>query len=57
MHRPFRQAVIPAAIAIAGQPIYLAIFTNQDSPYVVSLLFGPVSGLVRQVFPGRHLEA
>ena len=25
--------------------------------YVVSLLFGPVSGLVRQMFPGRHLEA
>jgi zinc/manganese transport system permease protein len=25
--------------------------------YVVSLLFGPVSGLVRQLFPGRHLEA
>jgi zinc/manganese transport system permease protein len=25
--------------------------------YVVSVLFGPVSGLVRQLFPGRHLEA
>jgi zinc/manganese transport system permease protein len=25
--------------------------------YVVSLLFGTVSGLVRQLFPGRHLEA
>ena len=25
--------------------------------YVLSLLFGPVSGLVRQMFPGRHLEA
>src|SRR5215216_6322813 len=25
--------------------------------YVVSLLFGNVSGLVRQLFPGRHLEA
>jgi len=25
--------------------------------YVVSLLFGNVSGLVRQMFPGRHLEA
>jgi len=24
---------------------------------VLSLLFGPVSGLVRQMFPGRHLEA
>jgi zinc/manganese transport system permease protein len=25
--------------------------------YMASLLFGPVSGLVRQMFPGRHLEA
>ena len=25
--------------------------------YIVSLLFGNVSGLVRQMFPGRHLEA
>lgn len=25
--------------------------------YVVSVLFGTVSGLVRQLFPGRHLEA
>src|SRR6188768_283287 len=25
--------------------------------YVASLLFGSVSGLVRQLFPGRHLEA
>jgi zinc/manganese transport system permease protein len=25
--------------------------------YVVSLLFGNVSGLVRQLFPRRHLEA
>ena len=25
--------------------------------YLVSLLFGKVSGLVRQLFPGRHLEA
>ncbi len=38
VHRPFRQAVIPAAIAIAGQPIYLAIFPSNDSPYVVELL-------------------
>jgi signal transduction histidine kinase len=38
VHRPFRQAMIPAAIAIAGQPIYLAIFPTKDSPYVVSLL-------------------
>jgi zinc/manganese transport system permease protein len=25
--------------------------------YVVSVLFGSVGGLVRQMFPGRHLEA
>jgi zinc/manganese transport system permease protein len=25
--------------------------------YLVSLLFGNVGGLVRQMFPGRHLEA
>ncbi len=25
--------------------------------YLVSLLFGPVGGLVRKLFPGRHLEA
>jgi zinc/manganese transport system permease protein len=25
--------------------------------YVVSVLFGRVSGVVRQLFPGRHLEA
>jgi zinc/manganese transport system permease protein len=25
--------------------------------YVFSILFGNVSGLVRKMFPGRHLEA
>lgn len=35
----------PAVILVAG------------SLYILSLLFGPVSGLVRQLFPGRHLEA
>jgi zinc/manganese transport system permease protein len=25
--------------------------------YVFSVLFGTVGGLVRQLFPGRHLEA
>jgi zinc/manganese transport system permease protein len=25
--------------------------------YLVSIIFGPVGGLLRQVFPGRHLEA
>ena len=35
----------PAVILVAG------------ALYVVSLLFGHVGGLVRQLFPGRHLEA
>jgi zinc/manganese transport system permease protein len=25
--------------------------------YLISLLFGQVGGLARQLFPGRHLEA
>jgi zinc/manganese transport system permease protein len=25
--------------------------------YLISVLFGSVGGLVRQLFPGRHLEA
>jgi len=25
--------------------------------YIVSVLFGRVGGIVRQLFPGRHLEA
>jgi zinc/manganese transport system permease protein len=25
--------------------------------YIASVLFGSVGGLVRQMFPGRHLEA
>jgi zinc/manganese transport system permease protein len=25
--------------------------------YIGSVLFGSVSGLIRQMFPGRHLEA
>jgi zinc/manganese transport system permease protein len=37
----------------AGPGIILAAGTL----YVVSLLFGPVGGIVRQLFPGRHLEA
>jgi zinc/manganese transport system permease protein len=35
----------PAIILVAG------------ALYLASLLFGRVGGLVRQVFPGRHLEA
>jgi zinc/manganese transport system permease protein len=34
-----------------------AIILVAAALYVVSLLFGSVSGLVRQMFPGRHLEA
>jgi len=35
----------PAIILVAG------------AVYAVSVLFGPVGGMVRQAFPGRHLEA
>jgi zinc/manganese transport system permease protein len=35
----------PAIILVAG------------ALYVISLLFGRVGGLLRQLFPGRHLEA
>ena len=34
-----------------------AIILVASALYVVSVLFGSVSGLVRQMFPGRHLEA
>jgi len=34
-----------------------AIILVAAALYVVSVLFGSVSGLVRQMFPGRHLEA
>jgi len=34
-----------------------AIILVAASLYVLSVLFGNVSGLVRQLFPGRHLEA
>jgi len=40
-----------------GIPSGPAIILVAAVLYVVSLLFGPVSGLVRQMFPGRHLEA
>ena len=42
---PHRVASGPAIILVAG------------ALYVLSLLFGRVGGLVRQAFPGRHLEA
>jgi len=34
-----------------------AIILVAAALYVTSLLFGSVGGLVRQLFPGRHLEA
>jgi zinc/manganese transport system permease protein len=34
-----------------------AIILTAGALYVVSLLFGRVGGLLRQLFPGRHLEA
>ena len=43
----------PAAL----RQLIVAIILIAAGIYVVSLLFGPVSGLVRQMFPGRHLEA
>src|SRR5499433_2034783 len=40
-----------------GIPSGPAIILVAAVLYLVSMLFGPVSGLVRQMFPGRHLEA
>jgi zinc/manganese transport system permease protein len=34
-----------------------AIILVASALYTVSVLFGPVGGVVRQLFPGRHLEA
>jgi zinc/manganese transport system permease protein len=34
-----------------------AIILVAAALYVASVLFGSVSGLIRQMFPGRHLEA
>lgn len=34
-----------------------AIILAAAALYVISILFGSVGGLVRQIFPGRHLEA
>jgi zinc/manganese transport system permease protein len=34
-----------------------AIILVATGLYMVSVLFGSVGGLVRQLFPGRHLEA
>jgi zinc/manganese transport system permease protein len=34
-----------------------AIILVATALYAISLLFGSVGGVVRQLFPGRHLEA
>ncbi len=41
----------------AGVPSGPAIILVASALYVVSVLFGRVGGLLRQWFPGRHLEA
>ena len=41
----------------AGVPSGPAVILVAGALYAVSLLFGRVGGLVRQAFPGRHLEA
>jgi len=41
----------------AGMPSGPAVILVAGGFYILSLLFGPVGGLVRQIFPGRHLEA
>jgi len=41
----------------AGLPSGPAIILTLGALYAVSILFGRVGGVVRQVFPGRHLEA
>jgi signal transduction histidine kinase len=37
VHRPFRVAAPLAALAVATQPVYLAVFPTDDAPYAVSL--------------------
>jgi zinc/manganese transport system permease protein len=41
----------------AGAPSGPAIILVAGALYAVSVLFGRVGGVLRQVFPGRHLEA
>ena len=41
----------------AGVPSGPAIILVAGALYVVSVLFGRVGGVLRQLFPGRHLEA
>jgi zinc/manganese transport system permease protein len=40
-----------------GLPSGPAIILVAGVLYAASVLFGPAGGLVRQLFPGRHLEA
>ena len=40
-----------------GAPAGPAIILVAGALYAVSVLFGPVGGVLRQLFPGRHLEA
>jgi zinc/manganese transport system permease protein len=40
-----------------GVPSGPAVILVAAVLYVTSVLFGRVGGLVRQLFPGRHLEA
>jgi zinc/manganese transport system permease protein len=40
-----------------GIPSGPAVILVAAAIYVGSVLFGSVGGLVRQMFPGRHLEA
>src|SRR5438034_550817 len=46
--------MIAAHASVASDP---AIILVAGGLYLASLLFGRVGGLVRQAFPGRHLEA
>ena len=40
-----------------GAPSGPAIILVAGALYAVSVLFGRVGGVLRQLFPGRHLEA
>ena len=54
-----RRRAMPACCcpSTPASPSGPAIILVAGALYVVSLLFGRVGGLVRQAFPGRHLEA
>mgnify|MGYP000948659775 CR=1 FL=1 len=42
---------------LTAMPAGPAIVLAAGVAYGLALLFGPVGGLVHQMFPGRHLEA